>query len=108
MGVGRKELIALTRMRAMPNADSQLDGIEERRREGCCWVEVGTGTDLTESRTQIFPLLETKLPALRRAMFALGEQAALSESTTFLNSANFNFDNLGPKRFLCLVLFLSR
>ena len=39
---------------------------------------------------------------------AIGNKAALSESTTFLNSANFNFDNLGPKRFLCLVLFLSR
>ena len=94
MGVGRKELIVSTRMRAMPNADSQLDGIEERRREGCCRVEVGT--DLAESRTQIILLLDTKLFALRRATIALGEQAPLFESKTFLKSAKFSFDNLGP------------
>ena len=71
-----------------------MDGIEEGRREGCCRVEVGT--DLAESRTQIILLLDTKSVALRNASVALEEQAPLFESKTFLKSANFNLDNLGP------------
>ncbi len=51
------------------------------------------GTDLGEQDTN-YP--DTKLRALRRATIALGEQAPLSESKTFFESAKFSFDNLGP------------
>ena len=46
-------------------------------------------TQISEERTQIILLADTTSDALR-------DQTLLSKSKSFLESANFNFDNLGP------------
>jgi hypothetical protein len=47
-------------------------------------------TQISEERTQIILLADTTSDALR-------DQTLLSKSKSFLESANFNFDNSGPK-----------
>ncbi len=93
MGVGRKELILLIEC---GQCRMPILNWMELKRDGGRDAAVGSGHNLTKSRTQIILLLDTKLLAPRRATIALGEQPPLSESKTFLESAKFSFDNLGP------------
>ena len=67
---------------------AMVEGIVGYSPMDSAWRE-GMRTQISEERTQIILLADTTSDALR-------DQTLLSKSKSFLESANFNFDNLGP------------